>query len=512
MKTKILMGTFTTLLIGSLFVKASQPDFSPFLADTRESSEIGILGGSIMAEDPDNGLFVIVDFPEGALTEQTLITLVLHGAEQPGILGETHIKGITILPEGLYMQEKVRLEVYNPPVDVTEAMILYQVINLQFIVPLGSQVQHEDEGWVEGTFYITGKFSLGTPSAAEVSDQGKKLTAYDPAYPLAHAGERPDSLFALLAGKADKYDFPSYGKTCASQADAHVSASSYSHFILDECLRWQKVLTKVEASLTWAAKHQFMGNTSSANREMLNAQKALQDAIDEYLSKPPPANSCGNYIKAAAKYLESAILLGIDHGDNSPLNRRFEQLIDECSFVFTVETSEWIDHPYEKHDDGSTTMEKMKRDATITCHIPWNKFLVSGNMEIRGEGNMSLHHENHWTGGEENTHEETYANWRATKIEGSVSMNYDTFGLAHPVADITIQWEGEAQTNMWGKRHGNPPYDLKNKADRSFNDYKTYPVEHGYSEKIGDSTVGFSVTVHIQKQPADKGGDPNSCF
>jgi hypothetical protein len=245
---------------------------------------------------------------------------------------------------------------------------------------------------------------------------------------------------------------------------------------------------------------------------MLNAQKTLQDAIDEYLSKPSPAIKCGNYIKAAAKYLESAILLGIDKGDNSPLNRHFEQLIDECSFVFTIKTREWINHPHEKHDDGSTSMEKMNWDATIKCHIPWNKFLVTGNMDVRGEGNMSLHHENHWTGGEENTHEETYTNWRATEIEGSVRMNYDEFGVAHPVADITIQWEGEAQTSMWGKRHGNPPYDLKSKADRSYKDYKSYPVENGYSEKTGDSSVGFSVTVNVLKQPGDQRGDPSSCF
>lgn len=512
MKIKIFMVTLATWFIGSLLFKVCQKDVTPVLADIRESSEIGIMGGSIMAEDPNTGIYVTVYFPEGALLEQTLITLVIHGAEQPGILAKTHIKGIKILPEGLYMQEKGRLEVYNPPVDVTEAMILYQVVNSQFIVPIGSQVQHEDEGWVEGTFYVTGKFSLGTPTAGEVSDQSKKLTAYDPASPLAHAGERSDSTFTPKARMAEKYDFPSYGRTYASQPDEYISASPYSLLNDDECLRWQKVLTKVEAMLMWAEQHQLMGNTSSANTEILNAQRAIQDAIDEYLSKPSPANKCGNYIKAAAKYLESAILLGIDKVDESPLYRHFEQLIDECSFVFTVETGEWIDHPYEEHDDGSTTMEKMNCYGTIKCHIPWNKFLVTGNMEVRGEGNMSLHHENHWTGGDENTHEETYANWQATEIEGSVSMNFDEFGVAHPVADITIHWEGEAETRIWGKRHGNPPYDLTSKVDRSFTDYKTFPVENGYSEKIGDSTVGFSVTVYVLKQPGDERGDPNSCF
>ena len=91
-------------------------------------------------------------------------------------------------------------------------------------------------------------------------------------------------------------------------------------------------------------------------------------------------------------------------------------------------------------------------------------------------------------------------------------MHYDEFGVADPVADITIYWEGEAETRLWGKRHGNPPYDFSDKADKSFIDYKTFPVKNGYSEKIGDSSVGFSLTVYVLKKPGDESGDPNSCF
>jgi len=280
----------------------------------------------------------------------------------------------------------------------------------------------------------------------------------------------------------------------------------------DDCLRWQKALSKVGASLTWVRQYILTGNTAGERTERLNAQKALEGAINDYLTKPPPTNKCSRYIKAAAKYLEASMPLGINEGYESRLNRHFEQLVDECSFVFAVETREWINHPTERHDDGSTTKEKMNWYGLIKCHIPWNEFLLTGNMKVRGEGSMSLFYENHWIGGEENTHEETNTNWKVKEIEGNVNMNYDEYGEAHPVADITIHWEGEAEKRLWGKRHGNPPYDMHNKSDRSYTDYKTYPVKNGYAERIGDSSYGQSVTVYILKQPGDERDNPDDCF
>jgi hypothetical protein len=485
---------------------------SPLCPDIRESAEIGPEGGSIMAEDPETGVTVGIYLPEGVLLKKTNITLVIHSTSLPVVLGKTHIKGISVLPLGLLLQDRARIEVYNPPVDVTKKMILYQIVNEQFIVPLGSQVQHEDENWIEGTFYITGKFNVGTPTASEITNQSKKLAAYNPARPLAYKGITLEDQIELSCGLADNYNVYGHG---GPFAEPFLLADNYPVYIADsdeDCLRWQKALTKVEASLTWVEQHILTGNTSAENAERLNARRALQEAIDDYLSKPSPVNRCGRYIKAAAKYLEASILLGINEGNESHLNRHFEQLLDECSFVFTVETREWINHPTENHDDGSTTEEKMNRYGIIKCHIPWNEFLVSGNMKVRGEGNMSLHHENHWVGGDENTHEETNTNWNTTEIEGSVNMNYNESGVTHPVANITIHWKGNAETRIWGKRHGNPPYDLRGSDDRPYKEYKTYPIENGYSEKIGDSSYGYSVKVYILKQPGDERDDPDDCF
>jgi hypothetical protein len=125
---------------------------------------------------------------------------------------------------------------------------------------------------------------------------------------------------------------------------------------------------------------------------------------------------------------------------------------------------------------------------------------------------MNLHHENHWIGGEENTHEKTDANWIVASIEGSIRMNYDASGVAHPTANITIHWEGEAASRAWGKRHGNPPYDYNSTEDQPFVEYKTYPVVNGYSERLGDQRSGLSVTVYILNQPGYDRDDPDDCF
>jgi len=507
---KILKGSLALIVFNLiLFFPIVATPLSP---DIRERAEIGPKGGNIFAEDPEAGISVSLDLPAGALQEMTEITLVIHGSPLPKVLGKTHINGISVLPEDLFLQEKALLIVYNPTSYMTKRMILYRVVNTQFIIPLGSQIQHEDENWIEGTFYITGKFSLGTPTNPEITIQSKKLAEYNPARPLAYAVEGFDTRVALTAGSTGMYDFPAYGGPGAKPPDEYMPAPSCSSFDDEECLRWQKAMTKVEASLIWVEQHIITGNKSAENEERLNAQRALQEAIDGYLSKPSPANRCGSYIKAAAKYLEASMLLGINTENVSRLNRHLEQLIDECSFVFTVETREWIDHPSEKHDDGSITEEKMTWYGLIKCHIPWNEFLGTGNMKVRGEGNMSLHHGNHWIGGDENTHEETNTNWEATEIEGAVNMNYDEYGVAHPVANITIHWKGEAQSRMWGKRHGNPPYDMKGTDDRSYKEHKTYPIKNGYSEQIGNDRAGSSLKVYILKQPGDQRYNPNDCF
>ncbi len=485
---------------------------APLSADVSETAIIGIKGGNIMAEDPANGMSVSLSFPAGALNEETEITLLIHGTRQPGVLSKCHINGISVLPASLLFQEKVEINIYNPPVEVTEAMVAYRVVNSQFIIPLGNHEQHIDEGWISGTIYSTGRFSMGTPTAAEVTAQCRKLAAWDPARPLAYGGEATETPIKLLPDIPDTYIFNGSGGPNAD-LPPNAGLTFYSGSDNEECMRWQKALTKVEAHLTWVQQHQWTGNTEGEKSERANAENALQEAIDGYLKKASPTNRCGSYIKAAAKYLDRATSLGMNILDESPIAQQFHRLVDECSFVFTVEEQIWANHPKETAKDGHTFEKKSNYYTTLKCYIPWNDFSATGNQKVRGEGNGSLHDEYHWVGDEKNEHIVTDGTWRAEKIEGAVTVSDDGHGQLSSEAQIKIYWTKRVTTHMWGKKGlYDDPYDETGTDTQSYSESKSYPLKNGYEEKTGNSSGGMSVRIFILKQPGDGRDDPNDCF
>lgn len=484
---------------------------TPLSTDIQNSIEVGPDGGYLDGEDPETGVSFGILFPEGALAEKTTITLIIYGSPHPGVLGKTYINGIAILPENLLLLEKASLHVYNPPGDVRSDMLLYHIAGEKFIIPLGSQIIHEEENWIEGTFYSTGRFSLGSPTAAEASTQALKLSAYSPARPLAYGGLESDPPARIL--RDDQDTFLLSGGPFAIPDELNLSIPEYNAPDPAECIRWQRVLTKVEGHMTWIIQFSRTNNQAAEQAERDKARDALQDAIDEYLNRPSPANRCSSYTRAAAKYTEAATLLGMNIKDEAPIAQHFNKLVDECSFVFTVETHEWINHPKETLNDGATLEEKSNWYGTIKCNIPWNDFIATGNQEIRGEGNMNLHYEHHWVGDEKNEHIVTNGTWRTDKIEGAVTVSDDGHGQLLSEANVTIYWSKKVTTHMWGKPGlYDDPYDETSTDTRSYSESKSYPLKNGYEMKIGNSTAGISIRVNILKQPGDGRYDPDDCF
>ncbi len=121
-----------------------------------------------------------------------------------------------------------------------------------------------DEGWISGTVYATGRFSLGTPTAAEVTAQCRKLAAYNPARPLAYAGEEFDTPASLTEKINNVYEFYAYGGPCAGPPDEYLPSPICYSADDEECMRWQKALTKVEAHLTWV--NQYIYNNDPYSR------------------------------------------------------------------------------------------------------------------------------------------------------------------------------------------------------------------------------------------------------
>ena len=503
-----------TILI--ILTLSSETEGSPIFPDIRESQEIGSDGGSIMAEDPETGITVGIFIPENAVRENTRITLVIHGTRQAGVLGKTHINGISLLPEGLTFLDKVRMELYNPPVDVTKGMILYHVVNNQFIIPLGSQVLHPDEGYIEGTFYITGKFSLGTPSTSEISIQSGKLATYNPSRPLADEQGDPADQIRLIAETSGTYGSTSHKGPFIQITDEYMPAFACTSVANDDCMRWQKVLTQVEGHVTWMHQRSLSGSdqSASASAEQANAERALKHGIENYLSKQSGANRCGGYLKAAEKYLETARKLGMNTQEYSFIDQRYNQLVNECSFEFSVETHEWINHPKETLGDGATFEEKSDWYGLIRCVIPPAEFGMVQPRIMAGEGTMNLHYINHWVGDEKEDHMETTGTWRARKTEGSVRCNINDSGSRIPVeVSVTIYWDKNVTTRHWGKAgQQDKPYDWTSTDTNPTEESKSYLLKHGYEDKIGNDTAGRSVKVIILRNPFDMEDDPNDCF
>ncbi len=503
-----------TILI--ILTLSSETEGSPIFSDIRESQEIGSDGGSIMAENPETGITVGIYIPENALKENTVITLVLHGTRQPGVLSRTHINGISVLPEGLLFLDKVRMELYNPPVDVTKGMILYHVINNQFIIPLGSQVLHPDEGYIEGTFYITGRFSLGTPTAAEISSQSNKLATYNPSRPLADKEGEFDNQVKMIAETSQPNGYSSFKGPFIQITDEYMPAFECASVANDDCQRWQNVLTQVEGHVTWMHLRSLSGSdqSASASAEQANAERTLKHGIEDYLSKQSGGNRCGGYLKAAEKYMETARSLGMNTEALSFIDQRYRQLINECSFEFTVETHEWINHPKETQGDGATFEEKSNWYGTIKCIVPPTEFGGPQPRIMSGEGTMSLHYEKHWVGDEKNDHTETNGTWKARKIQGSVRYKTNDSGSKYPVdVSMTIYWDKNVTTRLWGKPgQQEKPYDWASTDTNPTEESKSYLLKNGSEDKIGNSEAGRSVKVFILRNPFDMKDDPNECF
>ena len=504
------------LLILLILTLSSETEGSPYFPDIRESQEIGSDGGSIMAEDTETGITVGIYIPENAVRENTRITMVIHGTRQAGVLGKTHINGISLLPDGLIFLDKVRMELYNPPIDVTKGMILYHVVNNQFIIPLGSQVLHPDEGYIEGTLYITGKFSLGTPSTSEISNQSNKLATYNPSRPLADKEEESVKRISLVAQTTEPFGYSSFKGPFMQITDTDMPAFKCPSVANDDCLRWQKVLTQVEGHVTWMHLRRLSGldQSASASAEQANAERALKHGMENYLSKQSGANRCGGYLKAAEKYIETARNLGMNTEALSFIDQRYNQLINECSFEFAVETHEWINHPRETQSDGATFEEKSNWYGNIRCIIPPSEFGGPQPRIATGEGTMSLYYEKHWIGDEKEDHIETNGSWKARKIQGSFRYKTTDSGSKYPEdVSMTIYWDKNVTTRLWGKPgKEDKPYDWKNTDTDPIEENKSYLLKHGYEDKIGTSEAGRSIKVFLLRNPFNMKDDPNDCF
>jgi hypothetical protein len=263
--------------------------------------------------------------------------------------------------------------------------------------------------------------------------------------------------------------------------------------------------------MTWVEHFIYTNNPTAEQTERDNARDALQEAINGYLNKPSPANRCSSYVKAAAKYTEAATQLGMNIQDESPIAQHFNKLINECSYVFSVESREWSGHPREM-DLGGMFESKLTTYATINCHVQWNEFITTGKQGVQGNGNKHEHFESHWVGDEKESHEVWDNSYTSERIDGNIKVLEDEFGRLYREAHITIYWECATTIRLWGRSpEGN--YDETTSGTKTIEESKIYsldPPNNNWSD--GNPNSGASYRASVIKQPGDGRFDPNDCF
>ncbi len=263
--------------------------------------------------------------------------------------------------------------------------------------------------------------------------------------------------------------------------------------------------------MTWIEHFIYTNNPAAEQAERDKARDALQDAIDNYLNRPSPENRCSSYTRAAAKYTEAATRLGMNIGDEAPIAQHFKNLVNECSYVFSVESHEWGGQP-RGMDLGGMYESKLANYTTVKCHVPWNEFQTTGNQSVQGTGNQHEHFESHWVGDEKESHEQWDNSYTSKRIEGRIKVEEDEFGRLTREAHITIYWECKSTIRLWGRnRDGN--YDEAGGGTKTVEESKIYSLDPpGNSWSNGNSISGASYRAVVIKQPGDGRYDPNDCF
>jgi hypothetical protein len=440
------------------------------------SEKIGEKGGTISLCNEDATLIIILTIPEGALFEDKEITLSITKSISTSPIKKSIASGINIKPAGIFFQEMAKIEIstYN---DLSPGMILCGDISPALVIPCATQQLMKDENMISGGTYLSGTYSLYQPTLQEMIQQNNRLAEY-----------RPGTSGSTAAFRAAPPD--------------------------DNCIRWQHVSNKVRGHLEWQQQFMLLGNEREASRAEKEAANALNEGIEEFLNRPEPPNPCGSYIMAAAKYLEGATALGLNIENKSSIARKFDELVDKCSFTFSLETREWINHPKETNKlDKSTLEEQMTRYGNYKFYMKWKKLVGEGVSEVKGSGIETITWEKHWVGETKYDHYSMSGSRNVIEVEGSVTDHMDEHGVSHPVADLTITYKNNITTRIDSKMvESQDPFKSSGTDNSVKKENISFTLKNGYEERIGNSAAGRSLRVFLLNAPGLDRKNPDDCY
>jgi len=449
--------------------------------------EIGKDGGALMVQTDD--YFVTVEFPAGALPENTTLTLSVKPVAKWGPFAGNMLTGISIQPSGLMFYEDVKISACNYDYELTENDGIFLLETNQLAIPCGDHDVSVDEGMITGTSYESGNFVIASPSFGEVKQQAERLLEY-----CGHAGkDLPVTIPQQKRGPCPDYVFSDD----------------------DDCMGWQYTKKVVTGMLGYCERAILAGKTYEEEIWRREINDFARKAINEFMNKPVADDPCGLYLHAAMKYREMEIALGIsiiDGEDKSPLDKRLISLLDQCMLRFTLETREWIKNK-QNRDDGSQVDEELNRHGIYYFNVPaYNVYKVEGTeLVVRGSGSESIYYKKSFVLDNKERNETRSGERRVTEVKGGLYIKshgpqYDTLE-----ARVSLYYQHDIRSRAWGKGFGSTGSYDNSTTDNSKSKETMEFVLGNYEKKFGDEKGGSSIKVTFTPPPT--GSDaPRECW
>lgn len=335
-------------------------------------------GGTIRLESPER-YTISLTFPEKALKKPTEITMTSVKEKLENPIQKNIFPGLRIEPENLLLNEGAILEIEFDE-RIPSSACLFVILQDDFVIPIAEQTVDTDSGVISGKIYYLKNYTAGVPTEQEMVSQVKKVRLQEGKQ--SHISKiEPCTLFP---------SYYSYG--LGSERDMALGSIGGVFFQRKgpsgACFGWRGTYTTIQGLLTWSERLMALGNEAAAEEARRAAEEVLEEDIESFLNREEPANPCGNYLKAAIKYAESAMLLGISDEKAGAIQNRMEELLDQCTIRFSIE----IEYVMRK---DANEKENMNSYGSVTCHVPYSDFL-RGSMSVDGEGTLSYNYKYKW--------------------------------------------------------------------------------------------------------------------
>jgi len=476
-------------------------------------SEILDSSGGVISLSSREGYTISLTIPENTLKKPTEIIMTSVKTKLENPIQKNIFPGLRIEPENFLLNEGATLEIdFNQK--IPSSACVFVILQDDFIIPIAGQTVEAESGVISGKIYYFKNYAAGVPTEQEIVNQVKKARIQEGGRSKISQIEHSNPFLSLH--HSDRKNMRGVMSSGWGDGEGGALGSGSGVFFQRKgpsgaCFGWRGTYTTIQGLLTWSERLMALGN-EAADEAMRAAEEVLEQDIESFLNREVPANPCGNYLKAAIKYAELAILLGLSNEKADAIQNRVEELLDQCTMRFSIE----IENIARKESDEK---EYINSYGSVIGHVPYSNFL-KGDLAVEGEGTLSYDYKYRWRYQDAQNcvlTKNASGTIKVTIPHGYLYMKEAEAGKHELWLNTHLAFQNDAKgTGCDTCREGNPCQDFVD--DHKWSNILDLPLKNGAqmgSEKTDaerKTYVKVMYTLHILHMPSDSDDSDDDCY